>query len=195
MMSPDCTIFLTRFTFWLRVLDYACGGIDWGVDKWLDGAKDWIVGEGTTEIVSRALITNFSNSSESVPVRISPDKLPRVKARSLTGWEESGAERGVETESGVVMDGSVDWLSVWGKRNKKLSAKDYLGAQQLTVLVETLERKVKYLISAGRLSVSVTWIGCSEELEKVTSIRFNTWKKSERLTEPLLPFFFPLISY
>ena len=58
------------------------------------------------------MITNFSYSSESMPVRISSDKLPRVKARSLTGWVESGTERGVETESGVVVDGSAELLSV-----------------------------------------------------------------------------------
>ena len=129
----------------------------------LDGAIGWIFGEGTTEIVSRALITNFSNSSESMPVRISSDKLPRVKARSLTGWLESGTKRGVETKSGVVVDGSADWLSVWGKRNENSSAKDFLGARQSTVLAETLEQKIKYVISAGRLLVSGTLIDFPEK--------------------------------
>ena len=78
-----------------------------------------------------------------MPLRISSDKLPRVKTRSLTGWGESGTGLGVETEGGVVVDDSADWLSVWGKRNENSSAKDLLGARQSTVLAEMFERKVK----------------------------------------------------
>ena len=72
------------------------------------------------------------------------------------------------------MDGRVEELRVCGKRKKILRVKDFLGAQQPTVLAETLELKVKCEISARRLLVSGTLIGFSEESEKGTLIRFDT---------------------
>ena len=45
---------------------------------------NWIGGEGDNGIVLRALITSLSNSSGSMPERISSDKLPRENTRSST---------------------------------------------------------------------------------------------------------------
>ena len=72
------------------------------------------------------------------------------------------------------MDGRVEELRVCGKRKKNLRVKDFLGAQQPTVLAETLELKVKCEISVRRLLVSGTLIGFLEESEKGTLIRFDT---------------------
>ena len=181
MASPDSTIGQTRSIFRVREVDCAAGRGDWGVDKRLDGAINWICGEGDNVIVSRTLITSLSNLSGSMPERISSNKLPRVNARSSTGWVGAGTTEGeVDIESGVAVDGRVGKLRICGKRKENLRAKDFLRAQQPTVLAETLELKVKCEISTKRLLVSGTLIGFSEESEKGTLIRFDTWKKSER---------------
>ena len=65
-------------------------------------------------------------------------------------------------------------LRVCGKLKENSGTKDVLGARQTIVLVETLEQKVKYVISAGRLLLSWTLIDFPEESEKVTPIRFDT---------------------
>ena len=72
-------------------------------------------------------------------------------------------------------------LRVCGKRKENSGTKDVLGARQTIVLVETLEQKVKYVISAGRLLLSGTLIDFPEESEKVTPIRFDTWKKEQEI--------------
>ena len=72
------------------------------------------------------------------------------------------------------MDGSVERLRVCGMRKENSRTKDVLAARQSIVLAETLERKVKYVISAGRLLVSGTLIGFPEDSKKVTPIRFDT---------------------
>ena len=68
----------------------------------------------------------------------------------------------------------VNELSDWDKRKVKSRTNDFLGARQSLILVETLERNVKYVTSAIRESVSGTLIGFSEVLEKVTSVIFET---------------------
>ena len=81
----------------------------------------------------------------------------------------------------VAVDGSVERLRVCGKRKENSGTKDVLGVRQAIVLVETLEQKVKYVISAGRLLLSGTLIGFPEESEKVSPIRFDTWKKEREI--------------
>ena len=180
MASPDSTIGQTWSIFRVREVDCATGRGDWGVDKRLDGAINWICGEGDNVIVSRTLITSLSNLSGSMPERISSNKLPRVNTIFSTGWVGAGTTEGeVDIESGVAVDGRVEELRVCGKRKENLRAKDFLGAQKPTVLAETLELKVKCEISARRLLVSGTLIGFSEESEKGTLIRFDTWKRAK----------------
>lgn len=52
----------------------------------------------------------------------------------------------------------VDELSDWDKRKVKSRTNDFLGARQSLIVVETLERNVKYVTSAIRESVSGTLI-------------------------------------
>ena len=49
------------------------------------------------------------------------------------------------------------------------------------MLVETLKPKVKYVIYAGQVLVSGTLIDFPEELEIVTPIRFDTWRKEQEI--------------
>ena len=115
MTSPNSAIDRTRSIFGVREADCAVGRWDWGVEKRLDGAINWIDGEGDNVIVSRALITSLSNSSVSMLERISSDKLPRVNARSSTGWVGAGTKGEVGTESEVAVNGSVEILCDCGK--------------------------------------------------------------------------------
>ena len=44
MTSPDSAIDRTQFIFWLKEVNCAVGGWDWGVDKRLDGVIN-LIGE------------------------------------------------------------------------------------------------------------------------------------------------------
>ena len=123
MTSPDSEIDRTRSIFGVKKVDCAVRRGDWGVEKKLDGAINWIGGEGDNVIVSRALITSSSNSYSSMPERISSDKLPTVNARSSSSWVGAGTEGEIGTESGVAVNGGMEGLRVCGKRKEHWSGK------------------------------------------------------------------------
>ena len=125
MTSLDSAMDRTRTIFGVSEVDAVFGGRYWGVEKRLDSAIGIICGEGADVIVSRALITILSNSSASIPVSILLDKFPRVNTRVATSWGGAEAKGDVGTERGVAVDGSADWLRVWGKRNENSRANDF----------------------------------------------------------------------
>ena len=60
-----------------------------------------------------------------MPERMLSDKLPRVNARSSTGWFGAETEGEIGIESGVIVDGSVERLKDWGKSKENSRAKDF----------------------------------------------------------------------
>ena len=86
----------------------------------------------------------------------------------------------VGTGNGVAVDGRVEELRCWGKCKTNSRVNDFLGARQSTMLVETLEQKVKYVTSTGREAVSGTLIGSPEEPEKAIPISLKREKRNNK---------------